>query len=90
MAAVDLYDNAFGQKFSVAIRSRVSRIELLSNSLQLQHAFGAICDGQLVGLAGYQGAAGSLTGGVNYRMLIFTARSRSGNLGGDDFRAVRA
>lgn len=67
--AVDLYESAFGQKFSVAVRSRVSRIELLSKAFQLKHAFGAICDGQLVGLAGYQDAVGSLTGGIAYRGL---------------------
>lgn len=69
-SAAQLYDSAFGKKFSVAVLSRERRIKLLSSALQLQHAFAAICDGRLVGLAGYHDSSGSFTSGLDYRELI--------------------
>lgn len=68
--AVELFDLAFGAKFSVAIRSRPARLELLSRCLELPFGFAAICDERLVGLAGINTADGSLTGNLNYRQLI--------------------
>ena len=68
--AAQLYDDAFGEKFAVAISSRSSRIELLATSLVLEYACAAICDEQLVGLAGFHVDGHSLTGGLNYQKLI--------------------
>ncbi len=68
--AVSLYDDAFGAKFAVAVSSPERRIALLENSLNLRFAFGAIANGELVGLAGYKTNLGSFTDGMTYRILI--------------------
>ncbi len=69
-AAAVLYDNAFGAKFAVAVPARERRLRLLAESFQLEHAIGAIADEKLVGIAGFHGTAGSLTGGMTFRSLI--------------------
>ena len=69
-SAARLYDDAFGVKFSVALRSKSRRIELLAQTFCPYFAFCAIHDNQLVGLAGYHTSSGSLTGGMNYRGLL--------------------
>jgi len=70
--AAQVYDAAFGSKFAVAVRSPDARIELLSRSFLLPFAFAAICDDRLVGLAGFHTTDGSLTGGMNYKLLVST------------------
>lgn len=65
-----LYDEAFGAKFRVAVRSKQRRIELLSDSFFLQFGICAISEGTLLGIAGFQSGKGSLTGGMDYRLLI--------------------
>ena len=69
-AAVLLYDDAFGAKFSVAISSSERRVALLQESLNLRFAFGAVANDELVGLAGYRTDAGSLTDGITYPALL--------------------
>ena len=54
----------------MAVPSRQARIELLARSFSLPFACAALCDDQLVGLAGFCSAEGSLTGGIDYRRLI--------------------
>jgi len=68
--AAHLYDAAFGAKFSAAVPSRESRIELLAKSFRLEFAFGAIAADRLIGLAGYKSLKGSFTGGMDYKTLI--------------------
>lgn len=68
--AVALYDQAFGQKLSVAISKSADREPLFLKGLQLEYAIGAISGNQLVGLAGFQTADGSLTNGIQYRDLL--------------------
>jgi len=68
--AVSLYDDAFGQKFAVAIPNTSQRTALLSASLHLPFAFAGIKNGRLVGLAGYKSEAGSLTDGMTYKLLL--------------------
>lgn len=67
--AVALYENAFGAKFAVAVPDEDARLALLSESLHLKFAFGAVSDGRLVGLAGYKTDAGSFTDGITYSVL---------------------
>jgi len=68
--AVALYDQAFGQKLSVAIGKSADREPLFIKGLQLEYAIGAISENQLVGLAGFQTADGSLTNGIQYSDLL--------------------
>ncbi len=68
--AAELYDEAFGQKFSAAIASRERRIELFIESFKLEYAVAAIADGGIVGLAGFQTDDGSLTSGIDYKLLL--------------------
>jgi len=68
--AVRLYDDAFGAKFSVAVRSYEKRIFLLNSCFMPEYAIVAIYDGKLIGIAGFHTPNGSLTGGITYRHLI--------------------
>ena len=68
--AVNLYDEAFGKKISVAVKDKKNRLQLLNNSLVLKFAIGAFTNKKLVGIAGFQTFKGSLTSGIGYRDLI--------------------
>lgn len=68
--AAALYEEAFGAKFGVAVRSRHRRVELLSESFLLDFGIAAVSNGTLLGIAGLQTADGSLTGGMSYRRLV--------------------
>ena len=68
--AVQLYDEAFGAKFSVAIRDRKVRLQILKDALLLPYAVAAIADGKLVGLAGYNTLHGALTNGMSAGLLV--------------------
>jgi len=65
-----LYDLAFGEKLGLAVPNADDRIKLLSKSMQPQFSIGAFSDQQLVGLAGFSTAGGSLTGGMDYQGLL--------------------
>lgn len=67
--AARLYEDAFGSKFAVAIPAGENRTALLEDSLNLAYAFGAVADNELVGLAGYKTADGSLTDRMDYQLL---------------------
>jgi ribosomal protein S18 acetylase RimI-like enzyme len=68
--AMALYDAAFGAKFAVAIRNPLQRRAIVAESLDLKFGIAAISDGELVGLAGFHTADGSLTGGMTARRLF--------------------
>ncbi|MEL7536227.1 MAG: GNAT family N-acetyltransferase [Pseudomonadota bacterium] len=68
--AAELYDAAFGQKFSVAVSDHAQRLKLLRDSFALAFAYAAIADGRLAGLAGFQTPAGSLTHGISAEELF--------------------
>jgi ribosomal protein S18 acetylase RimI-like enzyme len=68
--AATLYDEAFGQKFKVAVRSEKIRRSLLKRCFQRDHAFVAIAGDKLVGIAGFHTVKGSFTGGMTYEELI--------------------
>jgi len=73
--AVELYDQAFGAKLSVAIPDAIKRKNLFSESFSLEYAFAAntssqALPNQLIGLAGFSTTKGSLTGNISYRKLL--------------------
>ena len=69
LAAAQLYDTAFGSKFSIAIPDLNSRMAILREALRPEFSFAAITDGQLVGIAGFKTAHGSFTGGITFALL---------------------
>ena len=69
-AAVDLYEEAFGQKFAVAIPSKEKRILFLKKCFILEYVIGAVYKGKLIGIAGFKTPKGSLTGGITYSELL--------------------
>lgn len=69
-AAAHLYDEAFGEKFKVAIKSRMDRIALLENSFIGRFAITASEGEDLVGLAGFHTPEGSLTSGIGASQLL--------------------
>lgn len=69
-SAVDLYDEAFGQKFAVAIPSKEKRILFLKKCFILDYVIGAVYKDKLIGIAGFQTPEGSLTGGITYSELL--------------------
>ncbi|MEP3478540.1 MAG: GNAT family N-acetyltransferase [Fuerstiella sp.] len=68
--AVDLYAEAFGKQFSVAVPDPESRRKLLLSSLNLTSGFAAIIDNQLVGIAGYKTQSESFTDGMTFEVLF--------------------
>ena len=65
-----LYDIAFGEKLALAIPDAAGRTQILTKSMQLEFAIGALHGAHLVGIAGFSTATGSLTSGLNYRGLL--------------------
>lgn len=70
LAAVDLYDEAFGEKFSVAVRNTEDRKQIFARGLTLKYAIASISQHRLVGIAGFHATEGSLTGAITYRDLV--------------------
>ena len=68
--AAELYEIAFGEKFSKAIPKLEDRITLIRDSLIQDFAITAYDDDKLVGIAGYQTKSGSLTGGLTATRII--------------------
>ena len=58
-----LYDAAFGEKFSAAIKSEKQRIAFLEDSIIPEYSITAIHNDKLVGVAGFSIPEGSFTGG---------------------------
>ncbi len=80
-AAAVLYDEAFGPKLALAIPDTARRQRLLSAALDLPFAVVALAGDELVGLAGFHNAEGSLTGGMTagglLRLLGFLGGARA-------------
>ncbi len=70
LAAVELYDEAFGDKFAVAIPCREKRLKFLQTCFSLEYVIAAIYQNKLLGIAGFQTPSGSLTSGINYQTLL--------------------
>jgi ribosomal protein S18 acetylase RimI-like enzyme len=79
LAAAELYDQAFGAKFSAAIPSRERRVDYLAKTFCVDHCVVAHLGGELVGLAGYHDKSGSLTGGITYPSLLWHLGPLRGN-----------
>jgi GNAT superfamily N-acetyltransferase len=62
--AAHLYDSAFGSKLGLAIPKQAVRLKLLEQAFLPKYSITALQNGELVGLAGFYGAEGSLTGGM--------------------------
>jgi len=69
-SAASLYDEAFGPKFSVAVRSDQKRLSLLKDCFVSEYAIVAMNDNRLIGIAGFHTPEGSLTGGITYNGLV--------------------
>lgn len=65
-----LYEEAFGAKFSTAIPDREKRIKVLAKSFVPEFSFAATSGREVIGLAGFQTPAGSLTNGIGATQLI--------------------
>lgn len=68
-SAAELYDAAFGAKLSIAMPNPISRIVVLVEGFDPRYSFVAISGSELVGIAGFKVAQGSLTGSVSFGML---------------------
>ena len=68
--AAELYEQAFGAKFAVAVRDTDARRRLITSSLVLANAVCAIENEGLIGVAGFKTTDGSLTGGLTVRRLF--------------------
>jgi ribosomal protein S18 acetylase RimI-like enzyme len=68
--AAQLYDEAFGRKFSVAIGNTKKRRDVLAESFLLEYAVAAISKERLVGLAGFHTQRGALTSGMSAELLM--------------------
>lgn len=69
-SAASLYDEAFGQKFKVAIRSDQQRLSLLKDCFKREYAIVAVAGDRLVGIVGFHTQKGSFTGGITYKDLV--------------------
>jgi len=63
--AAGLYDDAFGDKLGIAIKTRESRVNVLAAGFNLSHAITAVEGNYLVGLAGFTTKEGALTGNIS-------------------------
>jgi hypothetical protein len=64
--ATALYDQAFGPKFSVAIRSKQGRLSLLLEDCFVpEYAIVVTAGDELAGLVGFHTSKGSFTGGLS-------------------------
>ena len=70
VAAARLYDAAFGSKLGKAIRDGEKRIEILSDCFDPEHSYCVLVNDEIVGLAGFKTPDGSLTSGMNFKVLI--------------------
>lgn len=70
MAAAELFDEAFSAKLAPAIPDRESRLAVLERGLDPTRCVAALATDQLVGIAGFHDAGGSLTGGISFRIVV--------------------
>lgn len=77
--AAKLYDEAFGQKLSVAVRSNEKRISLIQKGFITEYAIVALSEDKLFGIAGLHTSSGSLTGGISYKDLLSELGFLKGN-----------
>lgn len=68
-AAALLYDEAFGAKLGLAIADRAQRRRVLAAALRPSHAYVALSEGRLLGIAGFKDAHGGFTAGLDFALL---------------------
>ena len=68
--AAQLYEQAFGAKFSCAISDAEQRITILAESFKPQNSFAVFNGVKLVGLAGFQTHSGAFTGNMTAKALL--------------------
>jgi len=71
--AVLLFEEAFGEKLSVAVRNKNHRIDLFTKCFDLNYGISAIYRSQLVGIAGFSVEKKSLTSKMKYSDFISIA-----------------
>ncbi len=67
--AAELYDQAFGQKFSRAIACQAKRIDIFADGISPQFSISAWKNDNLVGLTGFQLKEGSFTGNISWELF---------------------
>ena len=77
--AVNLYDEAFRAKLTLAIASAEERKKLFVKGFNLGYAIGAFYGDDLIGIAGFNAIGGSLTSDLTYRDLISELGFLKGN-----------
>ena len=70
MNAAEIYDEAFGRKFSAAMPDKEKRIAVLAEGFLPAYGFCVLAHDEILGLAGFQTKNGALTGGITLSMLI--------------------
>jgi ribosomal protein S18 acetylase RimI-like enzyme len=65
-----LYDAAFGAKFGIAMPDTAIRLRVLAEAFDPSHCFVALRGGQVLGVAGFQTAQGTLISGIPLKLLI--------------------
>ena len=70
LRAAELYEEAFGQKFTPMFKSRETIIEILHDTIKPELALVAIENDRLVGLAGFYYGGSSFTGGMTASYII--------------------
>ncbi len=77
--AVLLFEEAFGEKLSVAVRNKKLRLNLFTKCFDLKYGIAAIYRSQLVGIAGFSVEKKSLTSKMKYSDLIENIGFLKGN-----------
>ena len=77
--AVLLFDEAFGEKLSVAIKDSAKRKKIMEKYLNLNYAIAAMDQSELIGMAGFSIHEGSLTSNISYKSLISNLGIVKGN-----------
>jgi len=77
--AIELYDEAFGKKISLAIKSNEDRKKFLSHCFLPEYSISALMNDKLVGIAGFQTPNDSMTGKIGYKGLISQLGLLKGN-----------
>lgn len=69
LKAAQIYDEAFSYKLQRIIKDGKKRREILSESFIPEYSISAFHNNELIGIAGFNNAIGSFTGGINFSIL---------------------
>ncbi|MEE1675553.1 bifunctional GNAT family N-acetyltransferase/class I SAM-dependent methyltransferase [Agarivorans aestuarii] len=65
-----LYEQAFGQKFRLAVPDQQQRIRLLAQAFKAEYSLSVIDQGKLVAVAGFQTPKAGFTSGIGWQGLV--------------------